>query len=343
MDLDRPEAYGQVDPADALADVEATAEQWSRAPRPDRLDLAGVNAVVVTGVGGSGISGDLVAALAAERLPVPVLVHKTYGLPAYVDARSVVVAVSCSGETEETMSAAEEALRRRARLLVVAGGGALGRLCGQQGHPYVRVPRQCQPRHSLGSLTVPVLAALGLDDGLEEAMEVQRRLLDTCGRHVPVPDNPAKQLAHQLAHAGHAVVHGAHGLAAAAAYRLKCQLNENAKLPVRFGELPEATHNEIVAWEQPHTVASVAALVLVRDPDGEPPRVRRRIEVLAKLLADRFVGVSEIFPQGRTPLARLASLLLFGDLTSVYTALLLDRDPTPIALIDELKRQMAGE
>lgn len=341
MDLDRTDLFGEVDPADALADVEDADGQWSRAHRPATLDLSDTDVVVVTGVGGSGICADVVAALADDRLAVPLVVHKSYGLPAYVGRRSLVVAVSCSGETEETLSAAEEAVRRGARLLVVAGGGRLAALGEEQGEPWVRVTRACPPRHSLGLLAVPVLSALGLDDGLDEALRAQRSVREACGRHVPVADNPAKQLGLRVAEAGAAIVHGTRPLAAVAAYRLKCQLNENAELPAFFGELPEMTHNEIVAWDHPHPMAKGAALVILRDPAGEHPRAARRTELLTGLVADRFAHVSTLTAQGEVPLARLASLLLLADLTSVYAAYALDRDPTPIRLIDRLKQEMA--
>lgn len=340
MDLDRPERYAQVDPADALADVEGSWRQWSEAPRPDRLDLGGVDSVVITGVGGSGICADVVAAIAADRLPVPVVVHKTYGLPAHVGERSVVVAVSCSGATEETLSGAEEALRRGARLLAVTGGGRLVELADAAAQECIPVPRAWQPRHSLGALVVPVLALLGLDTDLGEALDVQRTVAATCGRRVPQVDNPAKRLGARIADAGTAIVQGAHPLAAVAAYRLKCQLNENAEFPAFFGELPEATHNELVGWQEPSALAKSAALVVLRDPAGEHPRVTRRIALLEELVGDRFATVDELVATGEGALPRLASLLLLSDLTSLYAALSLDRDPTPITLIDRLKHEM---
>ncbi|HVL99803.1 MAG TPA: bifunctional phosphoglucose/phosphomannose isomerase [Egibacteraceae bacterium] len=343
MDLDQPDRFGAVDPADALGDVEATSVQWAAAPRPPRIDLNGVDSVLVTGVGGSGICADVVAGLAAERLAVPIVVHKTYGLPAHVGNRSLVVAVSCSGNTEETLSGAEEALRRRAGLLVVAGGGRLAELCEDRGHPWVSVPRAWQPRHSLGALAVPVLAALGLDDGLEETLAVQRAVLAACGRDVPCADNPVKRLGARIAEAGIVVVQGARPLASVAAYRLKSQLNENAKVPAFFGELPEVTHNEIVGWQDHPDLWKDTPLVLMRDPQGEHPRMTRRIGHLEDLAADHLDEVVELTAHGGPPLARLASLLMLADLTSIYAALARDCDPTPIALIDRLKEEMSRE
>lgn len=341
MDLDRPERYGEIDTADALADVEASASQWSRAPRSEPLALDGVDALVVTGVGGSGICADVVAAIAADRLAIPVIVHKDYGLPGHVGPGSVVVAVSCSGDTEETISGAEVALARGARLLAITGGGRLAAICDDRGQPWVPVPRICQPRHSLGALAVPVLSALGLDTDLDEVFDVQRRTVAACGRSVPTADNPAKQLGRRIGEAGVAVVHGSRPLAAVAAYRLKCQLNENAELPAFFGALPEATHNEIVGWQEPSGLAKSSTLVFLRDPQSEDPRTSRRIALFTDLVADRFGSVAELTAEGATPLARLASLLLLADLTSIYAALALDRDPTPIALIESLKQEMS--
>lgn len=341
MDLDRPEAYASVDPAGALADVEGAWRQWAGAPRPARMDLTDLTSVVITGVGGSGICADVVAGLAADVLPVPVIVHKTYGLPAHVGPRALVVAVSCSGTTEETISGAEEAVRRGSRLLAITGGGPLARLCDTAGQPHVEVPQRCQPRHSLGALVVPVLSVLGLDSDLDEAVATLREVAVAHGRDVPQSRNPAKQLGARVTATSSAVVQGARPLAAVAAYRLKCQLNENAGLPSFFGELPEVTHNELVGWGEPHALAKGAALVLVRDPASEHPRVAQRIGVMLRLVGDRFASVDELHATGTSPLARLASLLLIADLVSVYAALARDEDPTPITLIDRLKQDMA--
>ncbi|HWH32432.1 MAG TPA: hypothetical protein VNU01_07135, partial [Egibacteraceae bacterium] len=141
VDLDRHWEFGGVDPADALGDLEVSPGQWAAAGelRVPALDLGGVDHVVLTGMGGSGISSDIVAELGAARLPVPLIVHKGYGLPAYVGERSLLVAVSCSGDTEETRLAAETALDRGARLFAVARGGRLSELCHERGLPWVRI------------------------------------------------------------------------------------------------------------------------------------------------------------------------------------------------------------
>jgi glucose/mannose-6-phosphate isomerase len=347
VNLDEPERFAEVDLADALGDVERTSRQWAEAGEIDvpRIDLAGLDAVVVSGVGGSGICGDVVAAIAQPRLPVPLVVHKGYGLPAFVGPGTLVVAVSCSGNTEETRSAAETALGRGARLLVVAQGGGLASLCEERAVPFVRIETSCQPRHSLGMLVVPVLAALGVDEGVTEAIAVLDEIAAACGRSAPLDQNPAKRLGLRLASGGVPVVYGGQGLGAVAGYRLKCQLNENAKLPSVFGELPEAGHNEIVGWSEPvpGLAGARGGLVTLRDTTGEHPRVARRIDATVDLLDERFDWHEELRALGEAPLARLASLLLLADFASVYTALALDRDPTPIDWIDRVKTALSGE
>ncbi|MDQ3974551.1 MAG: bifunctional phosphoglucose/phosphomannose isomerase [Actinomycetota bacterium] len=343
MNLDHPDGYGSVDPDDALGDVEASADQWEHARELaiGPLDLQGVDAVVVIGMGGSGLTGDIVAALAAGRLDVPVVVHKGYGLPRFAARRSLVVAVSYSGDTEETRSGLEAALRVGARLFAVSSGGGIGTRCQTAGVPWVAIPAGRQPRHSVGYLTVPALVALGFDEGLEEAVAVQRALCAELHRKVPTASNPAKLLGSRLAGGGVPVLWGGRGLGAVAAYRLKCQLNENAKLPALWAEMPELTHNEIVAWQERTPLTGSSGLALLRDPDGEHAREQARFAIVERLIADRLAWRHQITARGRSPQARLASLLLVADLASVYAALRLDRDPTPVAPIDRIKEEFA--
>ena len=341
MDLDSPGDYAAVDPADALGDVEATAQQWADAATlgPGRLDLQGFDAVVVSGMGGSGISGDILWALSLEGYRLPVVVHKGYGVPGFTGPRTLVVALSHSGGTEETLSAFDEAGRRGATRLVVTGGETLAERAAAEGAHVARVPGGSRPpRHSLGVLLVPVLVALGLDDGLDEAVRVLSTLAQELGREAPA--NPAKQLAVRLAAGVVPLTWGGHGIGSVAAYRMKCQLNENAKMPAVHGELPEADHNDVVGWESTSALAGVAALLGFRDPAGEHPRVARRFELTTELLADRLAWSADIVARGSSPLARVASLLFQADIISVYTALASDRDPTPIASIDRLKAKL---
>ncbi|HVM19514.1 MAG TPA: SIS domain-containing protein [Egibacteraceae bacterium] len=344
MDLDDVDRYAAVDRSDALGDVERTAEQWESALRtaPAPVDLVGVDAVVCTGMGGSGIAGGVVRAVAGETFALPVVVHRGYGVPAFVGSSTLVVAFSHSGNTEETRSAFDEAGRRGARRLLVTSGGALAAAATDRDTVVRYDPQGRPPRHSLPSLAVPALAALGLTDGLDEAVTVLRALAGDHGRHVPTADNPTKALAARLAGGAVAMCWGGEGIGAVMAYRLKCQLNENAKLPAGVAVLPEADHNDVVGWEQPSKLSGVAAVVAVRDRAGEHEQVSRRFTITLDIVRSQLAFAAELSAVGTTPVARAASLLLQCDLLSVYTALALDRDPSPVASIDRLKADLAG-
>jgi glucose/mannose-6-phosphate isomerase len=136
---------------------------------------------------------------------------------------------------------------------------------------------------------------------------------------------------------------GGHGLGSVAAYRLKCQLNENAKMPAVHAELPEADHNDVVGWEQPSALTGVSALISLRDPAGEHPRVQRRFTVTTQMLGERLAWQAQLEARGVSRVARVASLLLQADLVSVYAALAAGRDPSPIASIDRLKSELSGD
>jgi len=324
-------------------------------------------AVVVIGMGGSGIAGDVLAAVAGPTCPLPVVTHRGYGLPGWVGPVDLVVAVSCSGSTQETLSGLEEAVRRGCRLLVVARSGSPVDDLGQRGRAvFVPVPQGRQPRASLWSLsTPPVLAAheLGLlqagPEVVEEAAGALERVAASCRVDAPSMVNPAKRLAHELA-GRLPVVWGTSGLAGAAAYRFACQLNENAKTPATWGALPEANHNQVVAFDGPFAggaampadpddffrdreddqdADSRLAVVLLRDVE-EHPQVARRADISAELARERGIPVSTVQAEGASSFARLASLMAVTDWASAYLALRLGIDPTPVDAITALKERI---
>lgn len=344
MDLDAPGGFSAVDPRDALADLEATPGMWAAARdlATVRLDLRDVEAVVVVGMGGSGIAGDVAAAVAEDVLGVPLLVRKGYGVPAFVGPRTLVVACSYSGGTEETLAAVDLAAAQGSRLFGVTSGGPLAARLDELGAPVVVVPGGGQPRHSMGYLAVPVLVALGLDDGLGEALEVLAEVVEEGARDVPTARNDAKRLGAALAGGVLPWAWGATPSAVVAAYRFKCQLNENAKLPASATALPELDHNEVVGFAEPSPLDGRVGLVAFRDPVGESDRLALRVRVTEELVRPRCAWTAAIEARGSSTLARLASLVLQGDLVSLYTALALDRDPTPIGPIDALKSALAS-
>ncbi|MGH7333759.1 MAG: bifunctional phosphoglucose/phosphomannose isomerase [Candidatus Rokuibacteriota bacterium] len=308
-----------------------------------RPALSTPRAVIVAGMGGSAAGGDLLAACAADHLRVPLLVHRSYGLPVAA-SDTLVIASSYSGETVETLSAAETALAREHALVVVTTGGALGRLAERRGVSAVTLPGGLMPRMALGYLFFPllgVLAEVGLPlaspDEVAEALDVVEALARELGPAQPVEGNEAKRLALAIGTRIPALYGGP--ATHAAVYRWKTDFAENAKLFALTGVVPEMNHNEIEAWQGPR--AREVQAVFLRD-DEEPPAIARRFAVLRDLIepgAGR--AVLEAWTRGKGRLARLISLAYLGQWTSYYLAMLGGRDPWPIPLLDALKRRLA--
>ncbi len=321
-------------------------------------------AVVVCGMGGSAIAGDVLAAVAGPALPVPLVVHRDFGLPGWVGPMDLVVAVSCSGRTAETLSALEEAVRRGCRLLVVGRDGSPLDDLGQRGRAvFVPVASGRAPRASAWALATPLVVAgheLGLlqapAEAVEEAAALLEQVADRCRRDAEHLVNPAKRLAVHL-DGLLPVVWGTSPLSAVAAHRFACQLNENAQLAAVHGALPEAGHNQVVVLDGPMAAgvedagdpddffrdraddverASTLALVVLRDVD-EHPVTAVRADVCVELARERSVPVLELRAEGAGRFARLASLVAVPDFASAYLALLQGTDPTPVEAIDALK------
>lgn len=359
--LDRSQMLRAV--ASSAAQVRRSATAAREAGLEALSDLGRPRALVVAGMGGSGISGDVLVAVAGPRCPVPIIVHRGYGLPGWVGAADIVCAVSCSGRTEETLSAADEAVRRGAPLVGIgAADSPLAERCLTARAAFVPVEMHVGPRATLWGLATPllVLAAqlrlldLGADDvHLEQAARRLEQIAEACRPDREAFVNPGKALALELA-GTLPLIWGAGQVGPVAAYRAACQLAENAKLPALSGSLPEAHHNQVVVLDGALAGASSEAdLFRDRVDDETPVRIRllllddernddeQRATVSAELADARGVGVTRIPSEGVAPFERLASLVGLLDFASVYLALGHGTDPTPVDAIDELKQRLA--
>jgi glucose/mannose-6-phosphate isomerase len=306
-----------------------------------------VRTIVVTGLGGSGIGGDLLRSYLNPTCRVPIWVNRQYGLPAFVGPSTLVCAISYSGNTEETLCAFEEARARGATLLAVTSGGRLATLAEQRRIPWVRVPGGMPPRATLGYLfgsVLVMLARLGLIDDqqepLAETIEVLRELAAQYRPGVETFRNPPKELALQL-HTKLPVIYGVQDFTDVIAYRWRTQLNENSKVLASHHAFPELNHNEVVGWDGALALSQGLWVVLLRDAQ-ELARIAQQIEITKDFVRERAAGITEVWTQGRSRLTRLFSLLYTGDFTSFYLALLSGVDPSPVRAIDALKERMAS-
>jgi len=312
-------------------------DPWPRLAPPRLLALGGM--------GGSAIAGDLVFGLAQDRLPFPTLVVRDYHWPRAVGPEALAVLSSYSGATEETLALLGEAEARGVPRVGLTTGGALAARLTAANAPWRGLPAGLPPRAALGYSVVSLarlLEALG-DPGEGEAswQEALAGLDDgnaRCAPAAPEATNPAKALARALV--GRAVlVYGAAGKTAAVARRWKGQINENAKSPAFDSVLPEMNHNEIVGWQALADLHPRFAAVFLADPSDSPRIVKRR-EVTVAILSEEGVAAHVVDAIGQSPLARLLSLVQFGDWVSYYLAVLAGVDPTPIVKIDRLKRAL---
>ena len=307
--------------------------------------LARPTGLAVCGMGGSAIGGDLVLACVPD-IPVPATVVRGYELPVWVGPRTLVVAVSCSGDTEETLSCAAAALARGCRPVCVTSGGRLSALAVEHALPLIAIPGGQQPRASVGYLSAPLLAVLetagmcaAVQTDLDEAVQLLRTGATELAPEAGQTAEPAKALARTL-HGRQAVVYGA-GLTVPAARRWKGQINENAKAPSFWNELPELDHNELMGWTSLPELTAATVAVFLEDAASDE-RLLRRADLTAVEIEALGVTVARVQARGGSRLARLFSLVQLGDYVSFYLALLYGVDPTPVKAIQDFKARLAG-
>ena len=347
--LDSSETLRRIDPDEMLGRVAEMPRQLSQArrvaaavPLDDRLKE--VDAVVVLAMGGSAIGAELVAAAAGERLRVPLMVHRDYGLPPGVNERTLIVAASHSGETAETLSGFGAARERGLPIAVITTGGRLAAQATGDGLPLLEYRLAGQPRAAIGfgvGLVHELLSRLGIirePDQIGPVVAALEELLERSAPSVETDANPAKQLAWSLF--GRIPVIYGHGPMAAVAHRWKTQLNENAKAWAAWEPMPEANHNAIEGSLNPRELSDALYVVQLRDRE-EPEELAARYRVVEELLGERATNRSEVWAEGPSPLARILTTVAFGDLMSVYLAILYQTDPTPVTLLSMLKERLA--
>jgi glucose/mannose-6-phosphate isomerase len=345
--LDR-ESIAAVDRGGQLDDVLALPDHLRDALW--RVESAGLEprdasgGMIVAGMGGSAIGGALARAALGDRALRPIVVIRGYGLPPWTATETTVLCSSYSGETEETLAAYEAAGALGAHRIVATTGGKLAAAAREDGVPVIPLPSGFQPRAAVGySLVVAleVAALAGAGERLHSEIDVAAARLEELiadwgpgGAQEEFPKELARGLQGTVPQ-----IAGA-GLTAPIAYRWKCQINENAKLPAFSHEIPELDHNEIVGWQGASEVGRFSGVFL--DDSDLHPRTRQRIELTRGLIASQAAATFRIETVGDNATERLLSLVFLGDLVSLYLAVLRGVDPGPVATIERLKSTLAG-
>jgi glucose/mannose-6-phosphate isomerase len=350
MDLNNDSNFPNIDQQNYLAEIENLPSQLENAYQQGlSLSLPAwqdIKNVLIAGMGGSAIGADLLATYAAPLCPVPIVVQRNYSLPAWAHGPgTLVIASSHSGNTEETLSAFEQALQRGCRILAICTGGKLATLARGSNTLVWTFEHPGQPRaavgHSFGIL-LALLRRLGLipdpASGLSRTLSAMRKQQASLQADLPVVHNPAKRLAGQLM-GRWVMVFGADVLEPVAR-RWKTQINELAKAWAQFEGLPEADHNALAGLQQPEQAFSSAMALFLR-AQSYHPRNLLRTELTKQAYMLEGLNTDFVEAQGETPLAQLWTALHLGDYVAYYLAMLYEIDPTPIPALVGLKKQLS--
>jgi len=349
VNLDDLGVYRRLDPANMLEHLHGLPQQchtaWHKAKDFElSRDYASIDKVVILGMGGSAIGGDLLRNFISRLTQPIVFVTRDYDLPAFVDDRTLVIASSYSGNTEETLSAFSQALKGKCKKLAMTTGGKLKTLAQNAKVPLFVIDHTSQPRAALGYSFIPLIAFLQklnfLGDKsaeVEEMIQDVEKLLGELKETVPTSSNRAKQLASKL-HGKIAVIYGA-GILFAVARRWKTQINENSKAWAFYETFPELNHNAVVGYQFPSKLAPKMYVVLLRCPSLHP-RTLIRYQLTSELLKQNDISHEIIDSPGKGELSQMMSLIYLGDWVSYYLAILYEIDPTPVKSIDYLKKRL---
>ena len=324
--------------------VDAAAHYREAAKIAEKISLSShPENIVVAGMGGSAIGGEMLKDWARDKAQLPIEVSRDYVLPAYANDKSLMLIMSYSGETEESLSAFLDAAKRNCMIYCISSGGSLLEFAEKLDVLYLRVPSGMPPRAALPYLFVPLLKSLekmkivpSVSEDLSEAMNLLERISGENSPEKPARANFSKTLAFGINETV-PVVYG-FGVYRSVAQRFKQQFNENSKVPSKWEFFSELNHNEIVGWEKAGKLSKCFSTIFIRDK-AESNEVRSRIET-TKTLMHSDSKMFEVWSQGKSALARMLSTVCVGDFTSVYLAILRNVDPTPVETINLLKQKM---
>ena len=351
MNLDDLDTFKQIDTLNMLGEIDNLPDQLASAYQlgmqhtlPDWKDF---RQVLIAGMGGSAIGADLLASYCASRATIPVFVQRDYGLPLFArGAETLVICSSHSGNTEETLDAFEAARSAGCHIVAVSTGGELARRARENQLPLWTFEHSGQPRAAVGfsfGLLLALFQRLGFipdqKDALEDALASMKRSQERIKADIPAVKNPAKRYAGQLM--GRWVTIVASDLMSTVARRWKGQINEVAKAGAHFEFLPEADHNTLAGTMHPQEVLNPHTMTLFLRAPSDHPRNRLRSDLTRKAFMLEGMNTDHVDARGRTPLAQMWTMILFGDYMAYYLAMGYGVDPTPVEALVDFKRSMA--
>ncbi len=326
-----------------LEDSIRIAKRW----KVETDNFSDIKNIVIAGMGGSAIGGDLVRSFLRDKLQIPFEVCRHYELPEYVDDESLVIISSYSGNTEETLSALDDALSRKAMLAAISTGGMLNEVAELNEIPLGMTPTGMQPRAALGysfAMIVLFLEKIGLVNGATENIELVANKLkayrDNYIEDYPAEKNMAKKLAERL-HGKLPIIYSGPTLIDTVGVRWKGQICENSKMLAFANQFAEFNHNELVGWYEDTKEISENLIVIVLRDLSDHAQIKARMDIVKEIIEGLEVEVIDIYSRGDDPLERVFSLIQLGDFVSYYLAVLREVDPSPVEVIERLKGKLA--
>ncbi len=322
-------------------------ESLAIAEATERFNFLKIDNVIIAGMGASAISGDIMTGLLRDKLDVPLLVNREYDLPKWVNKDTLVICISYSGNTDETLSSFKIAYQKKCKIICISTGGKLQDLAEKRQVPFVKIPAGIQPRAATAYLLFPsliFLKKLGLlksmiETDIEETIAVTNDFVAMNNKAVPEESNPAKQIAKKI-FSSIPQIYG-WGIYTPIAIRWRHQLNENSKVIARTDIVPECNHNDLVGWSANPEVSKRFSCILIRDKDEESIDMTTRLNFMRDLFHNTAGAFLEVQPKGKSQLAKMMYLMCLGDFTSCYLAVLRGVDPSPVDIITELKKRLA--
>ena len=312
-----------------------------------RFNFLKIDNVVVAGMGGSAISGDIMLSLFRDKLDVPLIVNREYDLPKWVNKDTLVICISYSGNTDETLSSFKIASQKKCKILCISTGGKLQDLAEKHGILFIKIPAGIQPRAATAYLLFPSIIFLkkigllktAIETDIEETIAVTTDFVTLNKKEVPEENNLAKQLAKKIFNTIPQIY--GWGVYTPIAIRWRHQLNENSKIIARSDIVPECNHNDIVGWSGNPDISKQFSCILFRDKDEETVDMTTRLNFMRDLFHNTAGNVIEVSPKGKNQLAKMMYLMCLGDFTSCYLAVLRGINPSPVNIITELKKRLA--
>ncbi|MHA1347864.1 MAG: bifunctional phosphoglucose/phosphomannose isomerase [Candidatus Heimdallarchaeaceae archaeon] len=298
--------------------------------------------VTICGMGGSAIAGDYFVSLFKNELNIPVIVNRDYNLPRFIDSESLIICISYSGNTEETLSRYHEALKRKSMIISISSTGLLEKFSTKIGTPHVKIRAGLPPRTAFPLMYISLITIFenldligNIEQQIEEVVRILEKLAVEYSQESPIKENIAKEISYGLFNSTPLFI--GYSIFAPIAYRAKTQLNENSKVIAIAETLPEQNHNGIVIFDNPNVSLNNIAFIFIHDKE-EPKNIRTRFEEVKRLASKKSEKVLEIFPQGTSKIAKQISSTFLVDFISIYLGILNDVDPSITPSIDKLKQ-----